>query len=327
MKYFRFLLFTHCIAFIFHITIAYNSIANSLGSDWRIHIKEASVVHGDMVTLDDIAKVYGNPPPGVWEKISSIPLWKSPEKPGVPMKINRVRLEKALKETLGEASFLSVIPSNVAIQKGGEILYESQLQNLIQKAIENVYPMLTSHGELSDYRIPPYIFIPQKGQYVEVVLPTISPKRLSLQFVLKDIDGTILRQYTGTVLLSIWQPVPSAGKPLNRGDYVNPEDITWINKNIAFLRDDIWDGKGGPWQIKRSIGIGQPIYRSDLEPLAIVRKGNIIKLNYNKGSIHLSVNVEALEDGTYGSFIQVRNLQSKKIVYATVVDSNTVEIH
>ena len=80
MKYIRLLLFTHCIAFIFHITIAHNCAANSLGSDWRIHIKEASVVHGDMVTLADIAKVYGTPPPGVWEKISSIPLWESPEK-------------------------------------------------------------------------------------------------------------------------------------------------------------------------------------------------------------------------------------------------------
>lgn len=326
MKYIHLLPLTTCITFIIHTILAIQVTANSFGSNWRIHIKEASVVHGDMVTLADIAKVYGAPPPGVWEKLSSIPLWKAPEKPGVPMKINRLKLEKALKEAIGEASFLSIIPSNVAIQKGGSILYENQLQKITQKAIEEAYPMVTIQGELSDYRIPPYIFLPQEGQYVEVVLPTISPKRLSLQFVLKDIDGTILRQYTGTVLLSIWQPVAAAGKPLNRGDYVNPEDITWINKNIAFLRDDLWDGKGGPWQVKRSIGIGQPIYNSDLEPLAVVHKGDIIKLIYNKGAIHLTINAEALEDGTPGAFIQVRNLQSKKIVYATVINSNTVEI-
>lgn len=309
------------------MVIATQSMADSLGSNWNIHINEASVVRGDMVTLADIGKVYGTPPPGVWEKLSSIPLWKSPEKSGVPMKINRSKLEKALKEALGEAALLCVIPSaTIAIQKNGGILYANQLQELTKKAIEKAYPLAISQGELSDYRIPPYIFLSREGQYVEVILPPIAPKRLSLQFNLKDIDGTIIRQYTGTVLLSIWQPVATAAKLLNRGDYVDPSDVTWINKNIAFLREDLWDGKGGPWQVKRSIGVEQPIYRSDLEPLAVIHKGDIVKLVYNKGPILLTINAEALEDGRPGAFIQVQNLQSKKIVYATVINSNTVTI-
>lgn len=312
--------------YILHLLLATSGSATSLGSDWRIQIQEASIVHSDMVTLADIGKVYGEPPPGVWEKLSSIPLWKAPEKLGIPMRVNKPNLEKALKETLGELYSLCIIPTKVVIQRGGSILYENQLQELTQKAIEKAFPLVTSEGELSDYRIPPYIFIPNRGQYIDVILPQISPKRLSLQFVLKDIDGTIVRQYTGTVLLSLWKTVAAADKPLNRGDYVSPEDVTWVSKNIAFLKEDLWDGKGGPWQVRRSIGVGQPIYKSDLEPLSVIRKGDIIKLVYNKGTILLTINAEALEDGTPGEFIQVRNLQSKKIIYATVIDSNTAEI-
>ncbi len=322
---FRRISFTILFIFLYTIIVP-KGFTSPFGTNWQIQIKDAAVVHKDMVTLKDIGEVHGKPPLGIWEKLSSISLWKSPEQEGVPVRITRPRLETALKEALGEAAALCILPTNLVIQKGGRVLNEDDLRKLTQKAIEEAYPPIKTQGELSDFRIPSYIFLPQKGYSVDVILPNISAKRLSLQFVVKDLAGTITRQYTGTVLLSLWKPVASTSKPLNRGDYVNPEEIVWLKKNIAFLRDDLWDGKGGPWQVKRSIGGEQPIYKSDLEPLDIVRKGAIIKLVYNKGGILLTTKAEAQEDGTIGQTISVRNLQSKKIIYAKIIDSNTVEI-
>ena len=119
--------------------------------------------------------------------------------------------------------------------------------------------------------------------------------------------------------------VPCAAVPLNRGDAVSPEKLTFRSENLAYARGAIWDGRGGPWQAKRAIGIGEAILADDLEPLAAIHRGDRVTLVYRRGNVVMRTLVEALEEGGPGDTIAVRNLSSKKQIYATVRDSNTVE--
>ena len=48
-------------------------------------------------------------------------------------------------------------------------------------------------------------------------------------------------------------------------------------------------------------------------------------LVYRRGNVEMRTMVEALEEGGPGDTIAVRNLSSKKQVYATVRDADTVE--
>ncbi len=76
----------------------------------------------------------------------------------------------------------------------------------------------------------------------------------------------------------------------------------------------------------RSVGQGEPSIKNDLASKRTVLRGNILTLNYNRGNVHMSIQAEALADGEPGATIPVRNLQTKKQVYATVKDGSTVEI-
>ena len=92
------------------------------------------------------------------------------------------------------------------------------------------------------------------------------------------------------------------------------------------MKDVPWDGQGGPWQVLRAIGTGEPILQSDLGNKQMVRKGNILTLVYERGNLRMVIQAEALADGQPGETIPVRNLQTKKQVYATVRDGGVVEI-
>jgi flagella basal body P-ring formation protein FlgA len=118
--------------------------------------------------------------------------------------------------------------------------------------------------------------------------------------------------------------VPCAAKPLNKGDALTPDNIAFMRMNAAQMREIPWDGRGGPWQAQRSIGVGQPVFQGDLAALAAVRKGDIVSLIYEKGNVRMSVQAEILADAEPGAAVAVRNLQSGKQVFAVVRDNGTV---
>ena len=292
---------------------------------WRIRILDAAVAPGAMVTLGDIGEVHGTPPSGVWEQLAARPLWPAPPEAGKPLQVSRARLGQALRETLGEYADLCILPASMAIQKGGTVLREAELRAIVVKTLTPELRSMQGEAELTDYRLPPYAFLAHNGQTVELEPLKAVPGRLSLRFAIKEVDGSVLRRFTGTVMLELWANVACAGRPLNRGDALTPDDISWQRKNLAQIRGELWDGKGGPWQVQRAIGTGQPIFLADITALAMIRKGDIVTLRYSKGNVRLEVQAEALADGGPGATVAVRNLQSKKQVYAVVRDANTVE--
>ena len=56
----------------------------------------------------------------------------------------------------------------------------------------------------------------------------------------------------------------------------------------------------------------------------LVRKGDVVRSVYQTPKMQISAKVEVLEDGGKGDKIEVRNVNSKRVLFAEVVDKNTV---
>ncbi len=293
--------------------------------DWRLQVRNAAAVQGEMVTLADIAEPHGPIPAGLWESISQQPLWPAPPEPGKPLQINKARLGRALRDTLGaEIATRCVLPASLAIQRGGVVLTEHDLRKYVVNFLTPQTNAMPGTAEWTEFRLPPYIFLEHGQQRVNLEPGSVAPGRVTFRFVIQEPDGKIVRRAAGAAFLNLWVDVPAAARPLNQGDTLHVQDITFVRVNAAHLASMPWDGKGGPWQMVRSVGTGQPIYSTDLLGLSMVRKGSIVNLLYVKGRIRIEVKAECLADGAPGTIIPVRNLQSKKQVYATVRDNKTV---
>jgi flagella basal body P-ring formation protein FlgA len=142
-----------------------------------------------------------------------------------------------------------------------------------------------------------------------------------------DMRDRKVHTLTGSAFLDVWRALPCAKRPLNRNEPLRPQDITFKRKNIAYVRHDVWDGKGGPWRMSRSVGEGQVIYSRNIEPLPVICEGEEITLKYKGDFIQLNVPALALDDANVGESIKVQNLQSKKRVYGRVKDSKTVVVN
>ncbi len=293
-------------------------------ADWRLQIRSAAVAQGDMVLLGEIADPVGNIPSGLWDSLRGQALWPAPPEPGKPLQINKARLTKALRETLGDLARKCIVPNSLAIQKGGVVLSENDLRRYVVSFLTPQTNAMPGTAEWTEFRLPPYIFLEHGQQRVNLEPGTIAPGRVTFRFLVQEPDGTVLRRAAGAAFLNLWVDVPATARIINKGESLNVQDITFMRVNAAHLKFMPWDGKGGPWQVVRSMASGEVIYSGDLLGEAMVRRGAVVNLVYAKGAIRMQVKAEALADGAPGAIIAVRNLQSKKQVYATVRDNRTV---
>ena len=293
---------------------------------WRLRVREATVASSRMVTLGDIADPLGSIPPEEWRSLAAQALWPAPEEAGKPMQINKARLAAALREVLGPLADRCILPNSLVIQRGGCVLREEDLHALLVKNLAEPLRALPGTAELQDVRLPPYIFLAHPQQQVTLEPVKLAPGRLSLRFIVQEMDGAVLRRVAATAFLNLWMEVPCAAKALNRGDALEPDAVTFVRMNAAHMREIPWDGHGGPWQVQRAIAPNQPILQGDLLAQSMLRKGSVVNLVYEKGNVRMSARAEVLADAEPGSTVMVRNLQSKKQIFATVIDSSTVMV-
>ena len=301
------------------------------GKEWRIKIRDAAVVGSQYVRLGEIADPLGDYPEELWAGIKNKQLWLAPETIGQPMRINKNKLKVQMRSYLEDLERICIYPSSLAIQQGGAVILEPELRGMTVKYLTAETVGLPGEVNLSDISAPEYIFLSHSQQTIEPqLLSKPGAGRMSLRFVVKDLDGSVLHRYTGSAFVNLWVSVPCASVPLNKEDSVDVDKIKFMRKNLASLRGDlsgIWDGRGGPFRVMRSIGAEDVIYVSDLSGVPTVRRGRTVNLIYEKGNVRLQVGAQAQADAALGETVTVRNLQSKKLITAIVQGTDTVLVN
>jgi flagella basal body P-ring formation protein FlgA len=296
-------------------------------SGWRIRFLEAAVISGPVVTLGEVAVPVGEMPAGEWQKLAGRTLWPAPPENGKAVNMTRPRLQEAVVATMNDLAPYCLFPGSMALQRGGALIGKEAIQAAVVKSLTPLTGNLTGECTFKDFRLPAYIFTQHAGQTLDVEPPRrLSAGRANVRLLVRELDGSVVQRISGSLFLDCWTQVPAAAAALNRDDVLSPDQVTFIKVNLAHLRGEPWDGRGGPWRLLRSIGVNQVIYRADLGHLPAVKKGDAVTILYEGKSLRLSVQGEAMTDGVPGESIPVRNLQSKKQIFGIVRDSSTVVV-
>jgi flagella basal body P-ring formation protein FlgA len=126
--------------------------------------------------------------------------------------------------------------------------------------------------------------------------------------------------------VSIFRELPVAIRDIARGEQISPADIHWKTINISGLRQAFHTDAQAiiGQEVKRNIGQGLPFITSLLDAPTLIRRGDVIDLEAQAGSIKVSTSGTALTDGRLGQKIRIKNNQSDRIVTGTVVASGKV---
>ncbi len=295
-------------------------LCSPIFAQWKIKIKESAVVKGNWVVFKEIARPTPYCTLEEWNKIKNIKLWKSPLKNRHQI-IDQNRLKQLMEYYLGSFSNFCILPNQLVIQRGGKLISKAELIQMIREKVNKKFA--GKEYKIREIKLPNYVFLKEEESQIYCkVEPRLKPGPNRVVFIVLNFYKDVKKKIAGSFFLDLWDNVICAARPLNIGDTISPEDITYRKKNLAYLPFKVWNGEGGPWRVKRPIGIGQVIYQKDLEPKPLVLKNQKILLIYESKFISLKVPAKALEDGTLGDLIKVMNLQSKKIVIAKIIDKD-----
>ncbi len=130
------------------------------------------------------------------------------------------------------------------------------------------------------------------------------------------------------VTVSIMGEVVVATRDLLRGQMISPSDIRLEERDLTQLHSgylsnlDLAEGK----RVKRTIRRGGIVKPVQIAAPTLIKKGAEVTIKASSDRIQVTTKGKALGPGGIGERIRVRNLRSKKVVEATVVDAGTVQV-
>ncbi|MBQ8436131.1 MAG: flagellar basal body P-ring formation protein FlgA [Alphaproteobacteria bacterium] len=122
--------------------------------------------------------------------------------------------------------------------------------------------------------------------------------------------------------------VPVPAKNISKGEVIKSDLLKNVKVRMNRIKpQNVTDSSAliGS-EAKRSLREGKLINENDIGKVMLIKKGDIIRSIYRTPKMLISAKVEALEDGGKGDKIEVRNVNSKRVIFAEVVDTNTVVV-
>jgi len=122
--------------------------------------------------------------------------------------------------------------------------------------------------------------------------------------------------------------VPVPARALRPGSPIRLSDIKWKRVRARYVQNDVVTDPNEfvNREAKRPLSADTMVRRSDLRVPVVVSKGMLVTMIFRTSSMVLTASGRALEAGSTGDFITVRNIQTKTTVDARVLGPNRVEV-
>lgn len=141
-------------------------------------------------------------------------------------------------------------------------------------------------------------------------------------------NGELLGKQTVRVRLEVLMDVVVSSRALRRNTEIGRGDIRLVERwfarpplNIISSQDDVVGKK-----LRASIKPNTEITGNMLEEIPVVQKGKPVKIVIQNDLMGMTTIGMSEQDGMRGELIKVRNVSSKKTIYARVMDTSLVKV-
>jgi flagella basal body P-ring formation protein FlgA len=148
---------------------------------------------------------------------------------------------------------------------------------------------------------------------------------LTVQVKLND---KYIRRIRVDAKVGVYQDVVKTVNSIQRGNVISELDVIVertrsekIFKNVATQLDKVI-GKAA----KKNIQVGKIIKFRDIKEVPTIKRGSRVMIVAKRGTMRITAPGAVREDGYKNSVVQVVNLETKKLIYAEVINANTVEV-
>jgi flagella basal body P-ring formation protein FlgA len=241
--------------------------------------------------------------------------------------LRRSDIDVALQRAFPEARWAWSGAEQCTLSRPASELSENDLQSLIKAALTR---FTQGDGEIQIVKIIGYssILVPKENvtTNVELVSPNIN-SRFGTVSLNVDFENRCLARRDVRFEWEWKRPVWVAQESQKAGN-LQPEDFVLESRSILNLPSEPLPSSELPRDLLliRPVPKGEPLLVSNVKiPIAVAR-GSAVTASVRSGTMLVSINAIALENGSIGQTIRLQNPSSRKELIGKVVQPNNVEV-
>lgn len=143
-----------------------------------------------------------------------------------------------------------------------------------------------------------------------------------------SINGTLLRTETVRTRIEVLRDVVVAAKMIRSGAVLTGQDVRltkkWVSRNMPDALSSLEEAIGK--RITLPARPGMELLARMLKEVPLVRKGQMVRVLLDNGSMRITTVAMPEEDGTVGNMVRIRNITSNKVIYARVLGDSLVGV-
>jgi len=208
---------------------------------------------------------------------------------------------------------------------------ETQSLAVINDVVHNyVESALVPDGkyEISNTQIDNHLQLPACKQSLDVFAQSgsIKPGRNTVGIRCNDKGGWTIYS---TVIVKSFQNVLILAKPLNRNDRIAFEHLKSEVRDVATLQQGYLTDPNDivNKQATRIVPAGTVLNRQHYTEPTLIKRGQHVNIQSGKAGFLISAQGVAMMDGSKGQQIKVKNVSSRRIIRATVVNPGVVSVY
>lgn len=313
------------LAVAFMLTTAAEPTANPLTT---IRVRDRVEVDGAEILLGQIAEIEGNDVRLI-RQLKDILIGKAPL-PGKSRLYDQNHLKMRLKQyDIDLSAVILEAPGQIEVSRGCIRIQKQKIEEIVSGFLLQSIPSDTKDIRIKEIRVPEEVVL-STGQISYQVTPADNqPLRgkcsLAVEF---SVNGSAQKKIWTTAVIEVLGPVVVTRKPLGRYKPIDEDDIELKTMDLSGLPDDvITDPEAvlGKRTI-RAIGAQVPLRADSIELPPLVKRGDLVMIIAEFKGLKITTRGQVKKKGRLGEQIPVVNLDSNKVLYARVIDANTVKV-
>lgn len=293
-----------------------------------IRIRDRVEIDGDDILLGQIAEIQGSDPQLIRD-LENILIGKAPL-PGKSRQYDQSHLKMRLKQYHVNLSTVTLeAPELVEVSRSCIKIEKQKIEEIVSGFLLQNIPRENKNIRIKEIQVPEEVIL-SKGQVSYKVTaadnqPLKGKCSIAVEF---SVNGSDQKRIWAIATIEALGPVVVTRKPLGRYKPIEEDDIELKTMDLSDLPDDVITdpevilGK----RTTRAIAAQVPLRADTVELPPLVKRGDLVVIIAESRGLKITTRGQVKKKGRLGEQIPVVNLDSNKVIYARVLDANTVKV-
>ena len=215
------------------------------------------------------------------------------------------------------------------LNQSRQVITKNDLQENITQHLKTRIPPEIVEYKIDVKRLPETIQVP-KGP-LKIDIKVISSRKIKGNVILQIlvyVNQACFKKITTTVHIVTFEKVVVAQKNFARHEKIEPDDLRIEHRETTELDGAVFHSieQLTGFRITRTIQDGSILTDNKVEPIPLIKRGEIVTLVLKWDNLYVTALGKALKDGYKNEIISVKNLDSKKYLKGEVIELRKVLI-